>query len=138
MGVTFFSLLRYPITVGELRRRIAPPEFLNKVDMISYVRLAKTSARELLEKHAIRPKHHSRKSKHSVISKMCEAECAELASGVKMLSDLYFPKEWLANHVVASLAGDNNNEGAGVDEGRKEMARRQRLADAQRRIEITR
>ena len=108
--------------------------------MISYVRLAKTSARELLEKHAIRPKHHSRKSKHSVISKMCEAECAELANGVKMLSDLYFPKEWLANHVVTSLAGNNNsNEGGGgiVDEGGHEIARRQRLTDAQRRIEIT-
>lgn len=70
--------------------------------MISYVRLAKTSARELLEKYEIRPKHHSRKSKHSVISKMCEAECAELANGINVLSDAYFPEEWLANLAVSS------------------------------------
>ncbi|XP_057297920.1 uncharacterized protein LOC130628895 isoform X2 [Hydractinia symbiolongicarpus] len=101
---------RYPITVGELRRRIAPPEFLNKVDMISYVRLAKTSARELLEKHAIRPKHHSRKSKHSVISKMCEAECTELANGIKALSDAYFPKEWLASKAVAEIKAKSREE----------------------------
>uniref|UniRef100_A0A7M6DQA7 Transcription factor AP-2 C-terminal domain-containing protein n=2 Tax=Clytia hemisphaerica TaxID=252671 RepID=A0A7M6DQA7_9CNID len=116
---------KYPISVGELRRRIAPPEFLNKVDMISYVRLAKTSARELLEKHAIRPKHHSRKSKHSVISKMCEAECAELANGIKMLSELYFPKELLAQQAIQRVAEDE-----------EEHLRRQKLTEQRRRYEI--
>ena len=99
---------RYPISVGELRRRISPPEYLNKVDMISYVRLAKTTARELLEKHAIRPKHHCRRSKHSVMSKMCEAECSELAKGLKSLSEEYFPKEWFAERYMEQLFTDGN------------------------------
>lgn len=119
---------KYPISVGELRRRISPPEFLNKVDMISYVRLAKTSARELLEKHAIRPKHHSRKSKHSVISKMCEAECTELANGMKMLSDTYFPREWLANQALQSLEDEDENL----------IRRQQKLMDMHQRYEIAR
>ena len=110
--------------MGELRRRIAPPEFLNKGDMISYVRLAKTSARELLEKHAIRPKHHSRKSKHSVISKMCEAECTELANGIKALSEAHFPKKLLGQQVVASLSEED------------EDIRRQKLTDTRRRYDI--
>jgi len=100
---------RYPITVGELRRRISPPEYLNKVDMISYVRLAKTTARVLLEKHAIRPKHHCRKSKHSVISKMCEAECTELATGIKKLSEEYFPTEWIARKSLTQFLDENDS-----------------------------
>ena len=68
--------------------------------MISYVRLAKSSARELLEKHRIRPKHHSRKSKHSIVSKMCEAECQQLADGMQQLRVKYFPKEWLSRRSV--------------------------------------
>ena len=93
--------------------------------MISYVRLAKTSARELLQKHAIRPKHHSRKSKHSVISKMCEAECTELANGVRMLSDLYFPKEWLANQAIQTIQDDDEI-----------VHKRQKLAEMHQRYEI--
>ena len=93
--------------------------------MISYVRLAKTSARELLEKHAIRPKHHSRKSKHSVISKMCEAECTELANGIKMLSEVYFPKELLAQQVIQRVTEDE-----------EEHLRRQKLTEQRRRFEI--
>ena len=94
--------------------------------MISYVRLAKTSARELLEKHAIRPKHHSRKSKHSVISKMCEAECTELANGVKTLSDAYFPKEWLATQALAAAMEED-----------LEKSKRQKLTEMQQKVEIT-
>ena len=93
--------------------------------MISYVRLAKTSARELLEKYEIRPKHHSRKSKHSVISKMCEAECAELANGVRVLSSTYFPKEWLANLSIASSAAQ-----------REEDINKKLLTEQKQRVEI--
>ena len=57
---------------------------------------------------------------------MCEAECTELANGVKALSDAYFPKEFLANQVVSSVQDD------------EETSKKQKLTDFQQKLDITR
>ena len=89
---------RYEITVEELRRRVSAPEHLNKVDMISYLRLAKNSARLLLEKYDIINSLHHRLSKHTILSKVSEKECEDLASGIHDINMSYFPFRVVANH----------------------------------------
>jgi len=56
---------------------------------------------------------------------MCEAECYELAMGVKMLSEVYFPKEWLAHQAMEQMHDED------------EALNRQKLAEAKHRLEIT-
>ena len=92
--------------MDELRRRVNAPEHLNKVDMISYVRLAKNSARDLLQKHGIVQPLHNRKSKHTILSKVSERECQELADGINSLNTTYFPTELLAKKNVKAVKTD--------------------------------
>lgn len=97
------GFLRYEITVEELRRRVNAPEHLNKVDMISYLRLAKNSARLLLEKYDIISSLHHRLSKHTILSKVSEKECEDLAIGIHDINMSCFPFTVLAEDSISKL-----------------------------------
>ncbi|XP_065649375.1 transcription factor aptf-4 isoform X2 [Hydra vulgaris] len=99
---------RYKITSNELCRRANQPECLTKVDMISYVRLAKNSARVLLQKHNIKTNQHNQRSEHTVLSKMCEEECLTLAKGISDINYKYFPASWFAFKSIEEIM-DNNS-----------------------------
>jgi len=72
--------------------------------MISYVRLAKNSARTLLDKNDIRTNQHNKRSEHTVLSKMCENECNVLAQGIKYINFKYFPLAWFAKKSVEEIS----------------------------------
>lgn len=101
---------RYNITVNELTRRVNQPECLTKVDMISYVRLAKNSARSLLDKHHIKTNQHNQRSEHTVLSKMCESEAQVLAKGIREINYRYFPGSWFARKSVEEISNNSANE----------------------------
>eukprot|EP00795_Rhopilema_esculentum_P004724 gene4724-21023_t len=119
---------RYEISVEELRRRVSAPEHLNKVDMISYLRLAKNSARQLLEKHDIISSLHHRLSKHTVLSKVSERECEELANGVHDINMSFFPFE------VTAKTSVSNAKKSGTDSTKRKQNLIKRLKD----LEVTR
>ena len=98
---------RYNISRDELRRRVNQPECLTKVDMISYVRLAKNSARLLLQKHDIKTNQHNQRSEHTVLSKMCEEECRTLANGINDINYRYFPGTWFALKSAQEIINNN-------------------------------
>ena len=93
--------------MDELQRRVSAPEHLNKVDMISYVRLAKNSARDLLQRHGIAQPLHNRRSKHTILSKVSERECQELADGINIINTSYFPTELLVRKSVNAVTTTN-------------------------------
>ena len=72
--------------------------------MISYVRLAKNSARTLLDKNDIRTNQHNKRSEHTVLSKMCETECQVLAQGIKYINFKYFPHSWFAKKSAEEIS----------------------------------
>ena len=84
----------------ELKRRVSAPEHLNKVDMISYLRLAKNSARLLLEKYDIISSLHHRLSKHTILSKVSERECDDLAAGIHDINTSFFPFRVMAQQSI--------------------------------------
>ena len=91
---------RFNISNAELKRRVDEPECLNKVDMISYVRLAKNTARNLLDENDIKTNQHNKRSEHTVLSRMCESECQVLAQGISDINFKYFPGTWFAQKSV--------------------------------------
>lgn len=95
---------KYEITSSELERRVSEPECLTKVDMIAYVRLAKNTARTLLDNNDIRTNQHNKRSEHTVLSKMCEAECQVLAQGLREINFRYFPGSWFAKKSVEEIS----------------------------------
>ena len=105
-----YLLSRYDITVEELRRRVSAPEHLNKVDMISYLRLAKNSARLLLEKYDIISSLHHRLSKHTILSKVSESECEDLATGIHDINMSYFPCRAVAQKSVTRIKEEEKTE----------------------------
>lgn len=76
--------------------------------MISYVRLAKNSARTLLEKNEIKTNQHNKRSEHTVLSKMCEAECQVLAQGLREINFRYFPGIWFAKKSVEEISTNSS------------------------------
>lgn len=102
-------VFRYNISVDELHRRTNQPECLTKVDMISYVRLAKNSARSLLEKHNVKTNQHNRRSEHTVLSKMCESEAQVLARGIRDINYRYFPATWFAKKSIEEISKVNSS-----------------------------
>ena len=107
--------------MDELQRRVSAPEHLNKVDMISYVRLAKNSARDLLQRHGIVQPLHNRRSKHTILSKVSERECQELADGINNLNTAYFPTELLAQTNVKALKTDRRGLKRNVERRFREL-----------------
>lgn len=78
--------------------------------MISYVRLAKNSARSLLDKHHIKTNQHNQRSEHTVLSKMCESEAQVLAKGIREINYRYFPGSWFARKSVEEISNNSANE----------------------------
>ena len=75
--------------------------------MISYVRLAKNSARSLLDKHDVKTNQHNQRSEHTVLSKMCESEARTLATGIREINYRYFPGSWFARKSVQEITKNN-------------------------------
>lgn len=88
---------KYDITKGELIRRTGLPETLTRVEMISYVRQAKTSGRILLDNHGITT---SNRSHPTILSRVCEREAHLLASGIHKMNLEYLPMKNLVQRCV--------------------------------------
>ena len=71
--------------------------------MISYVRLAKNTARTLLDDNEIKTNQHNKRSEHTVLSRMCESECQVLAQGVNDINFKYFPGSWFVKKSVQEM-----------------------------------
>lgn len=93
---------KYAVTLGELKRRVGMPECLTRVDMISYVRQAKTSGRILLDTNNIVT---SNRSKPSVLSRVCENEAQVLAEGIHKMNMEYLPLKSMARRTVNRYRG---------------------------------
>ena len=74
-----FKQTKFIISLGELKRRMNPPETLTRVEMISYVRQAKSSGGVLLDKNNIITANRSRLT---ILSRLCESEAQLLAEGI--------------------------------------------------------
>lgn len=88
---------KYDITRGELKRRTEPPETLTRVEMISYVRQAKTSGRMLLDTNGITT---SNRSHPTILSRVCEREAQVLACGIHKMNLEYVPLKKLVQMCV--------------------------------------
>ena len=93
---------KYGVTLGELKRRVGMPECLTRVDMISYVRQAKTSGRILLDTNGIVT---SNRSKPTVLSRVCESESQVLADGLHKMNMEYLPFKSLAMSTLDRYRG---------------------------------
>lgn len=93
---------KYAISLGELKRRVGMPECLTRVDMISYVRQAKTSGRILLDTNNVVT---SNRSKPSVLSRVCENEAQVLAEGIHKMNMEYLPLKSMAKRTVDRYRG---------------------------------
>ena len=109
---------KYNITLGELSRRIGPPEHLNRVEMISYLRHAKSSAREILDRHQLITSTHSTPN---ILSRVCETEAKVLAAGVHTINMDYLPMCDLAKRTVEEFKKREcpGNQGGGFKLRRK-------------------
>lgn len=117
---------KYDITKGELIRRTGLPETLTRVEMISYVRQAKTSGRILLDTHGITT---SNRSHPTILSRVCEREAHVLASGIHKMNFEYLPFKNLVQRCVDMYKSRGCD---GCQDCRLKM--RRRLVD----VEITR
>ncbi|XP_048587297.1 uncharacterized protein LOC116613986 isoform X2 [Nematostella vectensis] len=88
---------KYNISLGELKRRTGQPETLTRVEMISYVRQAKTSGRILLDKNSITT---SNRSHPTIMSRVCEREAQVLACGLHKMNMEYLPLRKMAQRAV--------------------------------------
>lgn len=88
---------KYDITKGELMRRTGLPETLTRVEMISYVRQAKTSGRILLDTNGITT---SNRSHPTILSRVCEREAQVLACGIHKMNLEYLPIKRLVQTCV--------------------------------------
>ena len=82
-----FKETKFNISLGELKRRMNPPETLTRVEMISYVRQAKSSGRVLLDKNNIIT---ANRSHPTILSRLCESEAQLLADGILKMNREYF------------------------------------------------
>lgn len=99
-----FKETKFNITLGELKRRMNPPETLTRVEMISYVRQAKSSGRVLLDKNNIITANRSRPT---VLSRVCESEAQVLADGILKMNREYLPLTTLARKTVETYKDDD-------------------------------
>lgn len=99
-----FKETKFNITLGELKRRMNPPETLTRVEMISYVRQAKSSGRVLLDKNNIITANRSRPT---ILSRVCESEAQVLADGILKMNREYLPLTTLARKTVEAYKDDD-------------------------------
>lgn len=119
---------KFSISLGELKRRMNPPETLTRVEMISYVRQAKSAGRTLLDRHNIVTANRSRPT---VLSRVCESEAQVLADGILKMNKEYLPMAFLARKTVNAYKDD----GCRVDNCEDcRLKLRRRIVD----VEITR
>lgn len=119
---------KFSISLGELKRRMNPPETLTRVEMISYVRQAKSAGRTLLDSHNIVT---ANRSHPTVLSRVCESEAQVLADGILKMNKEYMPMAFLARKTVNAYKDD----GCRVDNCEDcRLKLRRRIVD----VEITR
>jgi len=99
-----FKETKFNISLGELKRRMNPPETLTRVEMISYVRQAKSSGRVLLDKNNIITANRSRPT---ILSRLCESEAQLLADGILKMNREYLPLTTLARKTVEVYKDDD-------------------------------
>jgi len=99
-----FKETKFNISLGELKRRMNPPETLTRVEMISYVRQAKSSGRVLLDKNNIITANRSRPT---ILSRLCESEAQLLADGILKMNREYLPLTTLARKTVEAYKDDD-------------------------------
>lgn len=99
-----FKETKFNISLGELKRRMNPPETLTRVEMISYVRQAKSSGRVLLDKNNIVTANRSRPT---ILSRVCEGEAQVLADGIHKMNRDYLPLIALARKTVDTYRDDD-------------------------------
>ena len=99
-----FKETKFNISLGELKRRMNPPETLTRVEMISYVRQAKSSGRVLLDKNNIITANRSRPT---ILSRLCESEAQLLADGILKMNREYLPLTTLAGKTVEAYKDDD-------------------------------
>lgn len=98
-----FKETKYNISLGELKRRMNPPETLTRVEMISYLRQAKSSGRFLLDRHNIVT---ANRSHPTILSRICEGEAQVLADGILKMNREYLPLATLARKTVEAYKDD--------------------------------
>ena len=98
-----FKETKYNISLGELKRRMNPPETLTRVEMISYLRQAKSSGRFLLDRHNIVT---ANRSHPTILSRLCEGEAQVLADGILKMNREYLPLATLARKTVEAYKDD--------------------------------
>ena len=123
-----FKETKFNISLGELKRRMNPPETLTRVEMISYVRQAKSSGRVLLDKNNIITANRSRPT---ILSRLCESEAQLLADGILKMNREYLPLTTLAGKTVGAYK-DNDCQDKNCEDCRLKL--RRRIVD----VEITR
>lgn len=94
---------KFSVSLGELKRRMNPPETLTRVEMISYVRQAKSAGRILLDKNNIVT---SNRSHPTILSRVCESEAKVLADGILKMNKEYLPMAFLARKTVNAYKDD--------------------------------
>ena len=99
-----FKETKFNISLGELKRRMNPPETLTRVEMISYVRQAKSSGRVLLDKNNIIT---ANRSHPTILSRLCESEAQLLADGILKMNREYLPLTTLARKTVDAYKDDD-------------------------------
>lgn len=99
-----FKETKFNISLGELKRRMNPPETLTRVEMISYVRQAKSSGRVLLDKNNIITANRSRPT---ILSRLCESEAQLLADGILKMNREYLPLTTLAGKTIEAYKDDD-------------------------------
>lgn len=123
-----FKETKFNISLGELKRRMNPPETLTRVEMISYVRQAKSSGRVLLDRNNIVT---ANRSHPTILSRVCESEAQVLADGILKMNREYLPLTTLARKTVNAYKDD----GCKVDNCEDcRLKLRRRIVD----VEITR
>jgi len=123
-----FKETKFNISLGELKRRMNPPETLTRVEMISYVRQAKSSGRVLLDRNNIVT---ANRSHPTILSRVCESEAQVLADGILKMNREYLPLSTLARKTVNAYKDD----GCKVDNCEDcRLKLRRRIVD----VEITR
>ena len=98
-----FKETKFNISLGELKRRMNPPETLTRVEMISYLRQAKSSGRVLLDRNNIVT---ANRSHPTILSRVCESEAQVLADGILKMNREYLPLATLAHKTVETYKDD--------------------------------
>ncbi|XP_069792437.1 uncharacterized protein [Narcine bancroftii] len=95
--------VKYPVTKGEIRRRIIPPEKMSKTVIKSYLRLRRDNRfdiRQLLDL----PVTGYDRTLHTSFTRLCEGEAKTLTENFHQLNLGYFPVDECASMVAENSA----------------------------------